>query len=486
MIYVFVVNMIEMTDSEDMNMDKIEDLVGADFFENREHEYKLKLESNSEKVEKWAKTIAGFANTYGGYIFVGVSNDGDTVGLKKNEVDETKILVLKTINRFIFPHVQVVFSVLPCKEEKYILSIWTDFVDEMVIYKSGDFSEKVYVREDSSTIPATISQILAMGKRKLGIDRQLLNVQYEVKNFSKFIHLAALYRKDGEKPTEKLLISKEVIGQDGRLMQGLRMFSDDFDSDETLAVCRLWSGYDKGSDEVIDKKEFQGNLCDVFTNIMDFVKRNSRSGFIKQKDGSRLDTFSYPEDALREAVVNALAHRDYSIEGTQVDVDIFKDRLVITSPGKWLLSKKPFEYSLDTIPSVRRNKIICTCFEIVGLMEKSGSGLRKIYNVYKGLNFREPTLDDQHDYFLITLYDLLSEKDRSIATITKYDDQILSFCKDMARSREEIQNHIGIKSRSYFTLKILKPLLESGFLEVTANGKSKNSKYITSSKMNHE
>lgn len=460
-------------------MNKIEELVGIDFFENKEHEYKLHLESSTDRIEKWAKTLVGFANTYGGYLFVGVSNDGSLVGLEKDEIDKTKVLVLKTINRYIFPHIQVSFSVLTYKKEKYILSIWTDYVDEMVIYKSGDFNEKVYLREDGSTIPASISQILAMGKRKLGMDRQLLNKQYEASDFTEFSHLATLYRKDGRKPTEKLLMSEEVIGQDGRITEGLQMFSDEYNSDETLTVCRLWSGYDKGSDEVIDKKEFKGCLCEVFTNIMDFVRRNSRSGFIKQKDGSRLDTISYPEDALREAVINALAHRDYSIDGSQIDIDIFKDRLVITSPGKWLLSKKPSEYKLDTIPSIRRNKVICACFETIGLMERSGSGLKKIYNVYKESGFREPELDDQHDYFLITLYDLLGEE-RAVVTISKYDDEILSFCKEQARSREEIQNHIGIKSRSYFTIRILKPMLESGFLEPTSDKKSKKVKYITS------
>ncbi len=463
-------------------MRKIEELIGTDAFENKEYEYKLKLESSTDKIEKWAKTLVGFANTYGGYILVGVSNDGNIVGLSKDEIDKTKTLVLKTINRYIFPHIQVVFSTFLVGQERYVLSIWTDYADEMVIFKSWDFNEKVYLREDGSTVPATISQILSMGKRKFGMDRQLLNEQYETKNFSKFIRLASTYRKDGEKPTEKMLISKEVIGEDGRISEGLKMFSDTYDSDETLTVCRLWGGYDKGSDEVIDKKEFKGNLCDIFTDVMAFVRRNSRSGFMKQKDGSRLDTLSYPTDALREAIINALAHRDYTISGTQIDVDIFKDRLVITSPGKWLLSRKPSEYSLDTIPSVRRNKVICACFEVAGLMERSGSGLRKIYNVYKEVDFKEPTLDDQHDYFVITLYDLLNEKERSVITVSKYDDKILSYCNGKARSREEIQDYIGVKSRSYLSTKILKPLVESGALETTSNISSKKVKYITSIK----
>ena len=465
-------------------MKNLEELVQTDFFENKECEYKLHLETSEDKVEKWAKTLVGYANTYGGYILVGVSNNKDVVGIDGDEVDRTKILVLKTINRHIFPHIEVSFSVFPCGEDKYILAIWTDYLNEMVIFKSGDYNEKVYIREDGSTLPATISQILSMGKRKMGMDTQLLNEQYEVKNFSKFSKLAALYRKDGEKPTEKMLISKEIVGQDGRITEGLKMFSDDFDGDETLAVCRLWNGFDKGSDEVIDKKEFKGCLCDVFDNIMDFVSRNSRSGFVKNADGSRLDTSSYPKIALREAVVNALAHRDYSIDGTQVDVDIFKDRLVITSPGGWLLPKKPDEYNLDSIPSVRRNKVICRCFEIAGLMERSDSGLRKIYNVYKKLKFKEPQLNDQHDYFLITLYDMLGEKNNSVILNGKYDEAILSFCNGVAHSREEIQAHIGYKSRSHFMADILKPLLEAGSLETTAKSKSRNTKYIATIKMN--
>mgnify|MGYP004557367465 FL=1 len=145
--------------------------------------------------------------------------------------------------------------------------------------------------------------------------------------------------------------------------------------------------------------------------------------------------------------------------------------------------EKPDEYNLDSIPSVRRNKVICRCFEIAGLMERSGSGLKKIYNVYKKLNFKEPQLNDQHDYFLITLYDMLGEKNNSVILNGKYDKAILSFCNGLASSREEIQAHIGYKSRSHFMADILKPLLEAGTLETTANSKSRNAKYIATIKI---
>lgn len=458
------------------------EIIDSSFFENEECEFKLKLDSDLSKVEKWAKTIVGFSNANGGQLFVGVNDDGLAIGLSKEDIDITKNLVLKVINRYVFPHVDVEFHSIKCCKDKFVLSIVVPASSEMIIYKSGDFNEKVYIREDGATIPASINQILKIGKRKKELDATLLNKQYEKNAFRTYNKLATIYREDKKAPTEEILISKEVLGKDGRITQGLEMFSDDYNSDYTLVSCRLWNGYDKGIDEVIDKKEFSGSLSKTFINVLDFVRRNTRSGFIKRKDGSRLDTQSYPEQSLREAVVNAFAHRDYSISGTQIDLDIYKDRMEITSPGGWLLSKKPSEYPLDRIPSIRRNKTICNCFEAIGLMEKIGSGLRKIYNEYKWIDGKEPSLEDEGDFFTITLYDLLADGMLPFIEIGKYDKEILDFCDGTARSRDEIQKHIGYASRSHFTTEILNPLIKKGCLLMTAPAKSKNVKYITNVK----
>ncbi len=460
-------------------MESVKELLNIDDIESKYYEFKLVLEKSEDKIEKWAKTIVGFANSSSGHILIGVTNDGFIKGLSNEEIDETKNLILLTINRHIFPHVPVQFKLIKCKDDKRILSVYVEYVNEIVVFKAGDFNEKVYVRDDGATVPASISQILKMSKRKFGIDGQILNEQYEKSEFVAFNKLAKLYRKDNQEPTLKILINEEVVNQDGRITEGLSMFKDSYKSDDTLVSCRLWNGFDKGEDEVIDRKDFKGCLCDIFENTLDFIKRNSRSGFIKMSDGSRLDTYSYPENALREAIVNALAHRDYSIYGTQVDIDIFKDRLEITSPGSWLLDKEPNEYKFNSIPSVRRNRIICNCFSVIGLMEKSGSGLRKIYEIYSKLNVEMPTLYNCPDFFRITLYDLLNTEKAIAKQIGYYDAEILQFCNGIARSREEIQNHIGYNSTSHFTKLILKPLIDAGLLIPTAKRNSKHQKYIT-------
>lgn len=460
-------------------MKKIADLLPLEGVENKSYEFKLKLENGDDKIEKWAKTLVGFANTSSGYMLVGVTNDGYAPGLNAEEIDKTKNLILLTINRHIFPHISVDFETIDCAKGKKVLSVFVDYVNEMVIYKAGDYNEKVYIRDNGATIPASISQILKLSKRKFGIDGQILNRQYEKKDFSAFHALAREYRVDHQEPSEKILINKEVVNQDGRITEGLSMFADGYVSDDTLVACRLWNGFDRGVDQAIDKKEFKGCLCNVFKDALEFVQRNSRSGFIKMKNGSRLDTFSYPEIALREAIVNALAHRDYSIYGTQVDIDIYKDRLEISSPGSWLLDKEPNEYEFDSIPSVRRNRIICSCFDTMGLMEKSGSGLKKIYGIYKDLDAKQPVLTNTPDFFKITFYDLLCTEQAIPKIYGPYDVSILEFCRGVARSRDEIKNHIGYASSSNFLKMVLKPLLESGLLIMTAKPRSRHQKYIT-------
>ena len=92
-------------------------------------------------------------------------------------------------------------------------------------------------------------------------------------------------------------------------------------------------------------------------------------------------------------------------------------------------------------------------------------------------------MNDQHDFFLITLYDMLGEKNNSVILNGKYDETILNFCNGVAHSREEIQTHLGYKSRSHFMSNVLKPLLEAGTLKTTTNSKSTHTKYIATIKI---
>ena len=92
------------------------------------------------------------------------------------------------------------------------------------------------------------------------------------------------------------------------------------------------SGSNKGSDRVVTINRFKGNVIASISYIIDFVNQRMNHSIIKLDEG-RVDIDSYPARALFEGVINAIAHRDYYLDGTQIQVDMFKDRLEISSPG---------------------------------------------------------------------------------------------------------------------------------------------------------
>lgn len=102
----------------------------------------------------------------------------------------------------------------------------------------------------------------------------------------------------------------------------------------------------------------------------------------------------------------------------------------------------------------------------------------KRYKSYEKFADKEPKLESYSGFFVLTLFDLLSIQSAFVTT-SKYDNSILEFCSDVARSREEIQKHIGYTSRSHFMTDVLNPLIQRGALELTAPKSSPKQKYIT-------
>ena len=109
--------------------------------------------------------------------------------------------------------------------------------------------------------------------------------------------------------------------------------------------------------------------------------------------------------------------------------------------------------------------------------KQSASGFKKVARIYEQYPEKIPFLENSPDAFTVVLYDLLF--DASEVEKDAYESIVVEFCKGVARSREEIQRHVGIQSRAYFTSKILRPLLEKGAIKRTAPAKSPNVKYIS-------
>lgn len=143
-----------------------------------------------------------------------------------------------------------------------------------------------------------------------------------------------------------------------------------------------FSGYNKGSERIVTINRFNGNIILTINYIMEFVAQRMNRSMVKLND-SRKNIDAYPMRALFEGVINAVAHRDYFLDGTQIQVDMFKDRIEISSPGGFYRGEKLGKtYDLSGIISKRRNELISSVLVSCNVMEAAGTGFDKIMEEY--------------------------------------------------------------------------------------------------------
>ena len=457
---------------------KLKDLYPNVIAEDMDYEYKSVL--NPDTPIKWAKTIIGFANDKGGTIFVGVSNDGEAFGIDLDEVDKTKLLVSRVNDRHIFPHVKISYMMqsVDANAEHFVLGIKVLPADSVVRYREGDYNEKVFVKGDGNATPATPEEIISLSKRKYGVDNETSEKLYSEDDWSEYIDLCKEYRNDESVPSIKELQNEEIVSKDGYAKSGLIMFSDSYQGDDTLICCRLWKGINKAG-IVLDSSRFKGSIAKVFTEAFKFIERNTKTGWRKTENGGREEVRAYPKEALREALVNAIAHRDYSIAGTQIDVDIYSDRIEIVSPGSWLLPKDYNEYPVGAIPSIRRNSIIATCLDVANLMERGGTGFQTIMESYrKSPENIQPVVSIYSGFLNIKLYDMLYSQEiveLNLENLTEAEKLITILKMDGPKPVKELQEILKYHNRGLFLKTVLNPLIESGVIYRDGKAKSPHS-----------
>ena len=218
-------------------------------------------------------------------------------------------------------------------------------------------------------------------------------------------------------------------------------------------------------------------LTSTIRYMMDFVNQRMNHGVIKLAD-QRMNIDAYPARALFEGIVNAVAHRDYYLDGTQIQLDMFRDRLEISSPGGFYKGEKLGKtYDLSGIISKRRNELIAGLLVACNVMEAAGTGFDKITEEYANADEKhKPYIFSSSDHFTLVLPDLTYEngvenEDLPVVTFvpvpkgTEYDARVLSFCFYKARKATEIAKYLGISDSTYFRKHVLENLAINGYLE---------------------
>lgn len=350
-------------------------------------------------------------------------------------------------------------------------------------YYESDGRKEAFIRSGNESVlaPKHILDNLILKGQNTTFDE--LPSKYDIEDVS-FTLLNASLKKETQKEIDKDkdFISLELITSDRKITNAGLLLSDQGLLNQSRIFCTRWKGIVKGSisGDAIDDKEYTGSIISLLNNAEAFIKNNSKVSW-EIMGMKRVEKEDYPLRAIREAIVNAIIHRDYQIVGSEIHIDMFDDRLEITSPGGMIDGSFVQNLDITKISLMRRNRIISDIFNRLHLMERRGSGLTRIvesYNDYslkpifnsdttsfkvifpnKGYIKKSPVLVEEspviignivsdEDYFMLKLYKLLSGNVRK-NTYEQIQNLFKKFEYKYNFKREDVEQIFGVrKSRA--------------------------------------
>ena len=366
--------------------------------------YDFKEMLERKKVKSWLKSVSAFANTDGGSLFYGVNADGVIVGLENPQADADFISEMIKARLDPVPEVQLI----PIEHEEHTLlevKVKTGTLTPYYYYQDG--TRTAYVRVGNESVECNSQQLLSLVLKGTHMTWDSLPTQVDASKHS-FIILANTFREQTHQEwNDKYLESFGLVTPDGKLTNAGLLFVDNCTVFQSRIFCTRWTGLYK--DDAISSVEHRANLVLLLKYGMDFIKNYTMSGWVKMPN-YRLNLPDYSDRAIFEGLVNHLIHRDYTVMGGEVHIDIYDDRVELVSPGAMLDGTQIQDRDIYKVPSMRRNPVIADMFTQLDYMEKRGSGLRKMRELTEKLpNFlqgKEPQYQTEATSFYTTFYNL--------------------------------------------------------------------------------
>ena len=363
----------------------------------------LEFKENTKSLSSIIKTVISMANTAGGYVVLGVSDkDKKVVGVENPLLEEERLAsaIADSITPFIIPDIQIL-----CFRKKELLVIQVPHMAGPYYLKSAGIEKGTYIRLGSTNRTAdreTIISLQMLSKNIVFDELPCLganenDLDDEVISSSLIPKFTDFNKKSYESLGILTRQSNKLLPTNGSIL----LFSNNrfrWFPDATI-MCVCFSG--ETHEDIIDRQEIRSPLIFAHEEVLKFIKRNTRLAG-KIHEGAREDIPQYPPKAIREALINAIVHADYSIKGSNIQVSIFSDRIEITNPGA-LTYGQTMEMALSGI-SRMRNRMMGRIFREIDLIERLGTGLKRIISVYERLKAKPPIFQEMNTHFRAILY----------------------------------------------------------------------------------
>ena len=409
-------------------------------------DYDKKLALEEKKPKSWCKSISAFANCFGGKLIFGVSNDSELVGLADAEGDAEKISEAIKIHLNPIPEFRLSFEK---DEDKTFVIVEVMKGQQTPYYYEGDGQLVAFMRIGNESVPATPSQLRELVLRGSGESYDSLKSRYDFSNMS-FTKLKSVYKqRTGNAFEDTDYESFGLVDEKGNLTNAGALLADESPVRHSRLFCTRWNGLNKrgGIIDAFDDAEYSGSVISLIDNGEAFIKRNAKKMWRKTAN-SREEMPEYVERSYHEALVNAIAHRDYLIYGSEVHIDIFDDRMEIYSLGGMPDGSVIQERDPLMVPSTRRNPVLADIFNRLGYMERKGSGFGKIIGGYEfQINYDEskkPSFRSDRYQFTVIMPNLNYDVPQDLM-----DVQIIKLIRnDKKISTEKIADVLGVSTKT--------------------------------------
>jgi ATP-dependent DNA helicase RecG len=427
-----------------------------------------------------AKSFIAFSNGAGGKLIIGVKDKTkEIIGISENDVLELPDRISNNIYDMCCP------TIIP---EIYVENIDGKNIMVVKIYpgnlkpyylKNKGKVNGTYIRVGATNRLADEEMILELERQKRNIsfdEESLYDYDFSDINFNKLKNEFAGYT--GKRLDDKDLITLKLVKEENGKKYPTRAAVLLSGNNSIFEYARIRCARFKGNDigEFIDQKEFDGSLHIQVENAMKFAMIHiEKTGKI---DGlKRTDEYLVPLVAVREALINAVVHRDYSISGSDIKFAVFDTRIEITSPGNL-----PKSLSVDEVIMGRseiRNKVIARFFKEIGFIEQWGTGLKKIINSCILLGLKKPEFIETGLFFKVIIFK--SSDKVAISSDKAISGDKVSIIVEYLKIHKTITNVTareitGLSSSG--VRKIFSNMLKNGLIK--AFGEKKNRYYVLS------
>jgi ATP-dependent DNA helicase RecG len=362
--------------------------------ENQEIEYKESWR------DEFLQTVCAFANTNGGRLYIGINDKGIEVGVVniKKLLDDipskikNKLGIIPSINSSV-------------KNGKEILKI-TIVASNVPISYSG----KYYIRSGSSTFELTNNELSAFLLKKSGQtwdgvaypNSSIKNIKTETIEYFKRLAENRLPEISSNTNPQTTLGNLRLLEDNSVKNAGLLLFSDT--PQQFFPTCTVRIGEFRTETELVTDDIIEGNLFEQVNKTLDLLKTKYLKPEYYYEGVLRKERYPYPEKALRESILNAIVHRDYSIS-SHIFIKVYPDKLIISNPGE-LPPQLTVELLKNEHTSIPKNPLLARVFYFAGLIESWGRGTLTMLNESRQAKAPSPVFENQRGIFSVTFYTL--------------------------------------------------------------------------------